>query len=94
MDFKIVLMDESPHIQKTLCYFLHSYNPLIHPFHSANQFPESVKKISPDLILIDSGQLENKNQLSAFMKEESSPPVVLLSRDKEILKIKQSIKVN
>lgn len=86
MNLEIILMDNAPHTQKTLYYFLRHYTPVIHPFHDKNNFPAPVKDVRPDVIFLDSEQIPHKHHLDKFQKLKSSPPVILISKNEDFLK--------
>ena len=86
MSLEIILMDSNKYIQKTLYYFLRHYAPVIHPFHSENKFPKTIQNIQPDIIFLDSEQINNKHHLDSFQNPAQPVPIILLSKDDEPLK--------
>ena len=83
MSLEILLMDKSPHIKKTLHYFLYHYAPVIHCFNEGGELTEEMKTRPPDIVFLDSGELGRQECLSSFQQK---PPVVLMYRDSAILK--------
>ena len=81
MSLEIILMDNSPLIQKTLHYFLQPYTPHIHPFNQQNKFPQEIKTIKPDLVFIDSEHIQYQDQIDFF--QQQNIPLVFLSKENE-----------
>ena len=90
MSLEIILMDSNKYIQKTLYYFLRHYAPVIYPFHSENKFPKTTQNVQPDIIFLDSEQINNKHHLDSFQNPAQPVPIVLLSKDDEPLKTPSS----
>ena len=74
----VLLIDNSPILQKTLQYFLHPYAP---SFYSANSQEDWPQKI--DIVFLDSIHKDNKHVSHLKDKEV---PIVLISRDEQTLK--------
>lgn len=76
----VLLIDNSPHLQKTLQYFLYPYAPSIYSISSQEELPQKI-----DIVFLDSEQ-KNNAYISHLQKKEDKPPIVLVSRDEKILK--------
>lgn len=75
----VLLIDNNPHLQKTLQYFLHPYAPSIYCIGSQEELPEKI-----DIIFLDSEHKDNE-YISNLKSKEKHPPIVLISRDEKTL---------
>ena len=75
----VLLIDNNPHLQKTLQYFLHPYAPSIYLIGSQDELPEKI-----DIIFLDS-EHKNNEYISHLKNKEEKPPIVLISRDEKTL---------
>ncbi|MDE0151305.1 MAG: hypothetical protein OXK80_02255 [Bdellovibrionales bacterium] len=75
----VLLIDNNPHLQKTLQYFLHPYAPSIYCMGSHEELPEKI-----DIIFLDSEHTGNE-YISHLKNKEEKPPIVLISRDEKTL---------
>ena len=76
MSLNILLIDDHPHIQKSIEYFLCHLSPVI---HKTNEKPKNL-----DIIFLDSSHIDEN--LNSFQKKGQKTPVVLLSRDIDLLR--------
>ena len=76
----ILLIDNNPHLQKTLQYFLHPYAPSIYSIDSQEELPQKI-----DIIFLDSEHKDDE-YVSNLTQKKEKPPIVLISRDEKILK--------
>ena len=74
----VLLIDNSPHLQKTLQYFLHPYAPSFYSTDSQKELPQKI-----DIVFLDSGHKDNKHLPDLKNKKT---PIVLISRDEKTLK--------
>ena len=75
----VLLIDNNPHLQKTLQYFLHPYAPSIYAIGVQDELPEKI-----DIIFLDSEHKDNE-YISHLKSKEEKPPIVLISRDEKTL---------
>lgn len=75
----VLLIDNNPHLQKTLQYFLHPYAPSIYSIGSQDELPEKI-----DIVFLDSEHKDNE-YISHLKSKEEKPPIVLISRDEKTL---------
>ena len=75
----VLLIDNNPHLQKTLQYFLHPYAPSIYCMGTQEELPTKI-----DIVFLDSEQKDNP-YISELNQKEEKPPIVLISRDEKTL---------
>lgn len=74
----VLLIDNSPLLQKTLQYFLYPYAPSFYSADSQEDWPQKI-----DIVFLDSGYKDNECIPHLKNKEV---PIVLISRDEQTLK--------
>ena len=74
----VLLIDNSPLLQKTLKYFLYPYAPSFYSADSQEDWPQKI-----DIVFLDSGHKDSEHVSHLKDKEV---PIVLISRDEQTLK--------
>ena len=74
----VLLIDNSPLLQKTLQYFLHPYAPSFYSADSQKSWPQKI-----DIVFLDFGYKDNEH---ISLLKDKEVPIVLTSRDEQTLK--------